>query len=77
MTSLLQRKNDTLTADIKQLRTNNDMMKDENEQLTVLVDKMAVANENQGQQVKQLQDESRQLNIENQQLKVSHGSGVM
>ena len=76
MTSSLQRKNDTLIADINQLRTNNCMMKNENEQMTSLLDKMVIDNENQTQQIKQLQDENRQLRIENRQLKVSHCSGV-
>ena len=63
---------------ITQLRTNNDKQKDEIGQLTTLLDKMAVNNENQIQEINSqsseidtMRDEIRQLRTENQQLKVS------
>ena len=62
------------------LRTNNDVMKDENKQLTTLLDKMAVNNENQIQQMSSeiatMKDENKQLKTEIQQLKVSQWSGI-
>ena len=61
----LRRENDVLKTDITQLRTDNDGIKDENKQLrandnkqkdeigqlTTLLDKMAVNNQNQIQQI--------------------------
>jgi len=58
-------------------------MKDENKQLTTLLDKMAVNNENQIQQINSqnseigaLKDENKQLKTDVQQLKVSQWSGI-
>ena len=58
-------------------------MKDEKKQLTTLLDKMAVNNENQIQQINAqsseiitLKDENKQLKTDIQQLKVSQWSGI-
>ena len=56
----LRRENDELKADIIQLKTKQD----EIGQLTTLLDKMAVNNENQIQQIKSLKDENKQLRSE-------------
>ena len=60
------------------LRSKNDTMKDENKQLTALLEKMSVNNENQIQrfdamncEIDTLKDKIRQTTAENQQLKVS------
>ena len=86
--------NTQLKTDITQLRTNNDAMKDEiiqlqakqkDEigQLTTLLDKMAVNNENQIQQINSQSSEIEKMEVkigqlkeENQQLKVSQWSGT-
>ena len=60
MTSSL-RENDVLNTDITQLKTKQ---KDEIGQPTTLLDKMAVTNENQIQQIKSLKDENKQLRYE-------------
>ena len=88
----LRRENDVLKTDNTQLRTNNDAMKDEiiqlqakqkDEigQLTTLLDKMAVNNENQIQQINSQSSEIDKMEVkigqlkeENQQLKVSQWS---
>ena len=57
----LRRENDVLKADITQPKTKQ---KDEIGQLTTLLDKMAVTNENQIQQIKSLKDENKQLRSE-------------
>ena len=78
----LRREVDVLTTDNTQLRTDNDAMKDEiiqiqgnsdkqkDEigQLTTLLDKMAVNNKNQ---IQQINSKTAQLRTEVQQLKVS------
>ena len=75
----LRREVDVLKSDNTQLRTDNDAMKDEiiqlqgkqkDEigQLTTLLDKMAVNNKNQ---IQQINSENAQLRTEVQQLKVS------
>ena len=64
----LRRENDVLKTDNTQLRTDNDAMKDEIGQLTTLLDKMAVNNKNQ---IQQINSENAQLRTEVQQLKVS------
>ena len=51
-------------------------MKDENKQLTTLLNKMAVNDENQIQQINSQSSENAQLKTENQQLKVSECSGI-
>ena len=77
-----RREIDVLKTDNKQLRTDNDStkdeimqlqakQKDEIEQLTALLNKMAVNNESQIQQINSLSSEIAQLKTENQQLKVS------
>ena len=78
MNEQLRREIDVLKTDVTQLRTNNDAMKDENKQLTTLLDKMAVNNENQIQQMNSqsseiatMKDENKHLKTEIQQLKVS------
>ena len=81
MTSSLTRENDALKTDNTQLRTNSDAMKDEIKQLTsTLLNKMAVNNENQIQQMSSeiatMKDEIGQLKTENQQLKVCQWSGI-
>ena len=71
----MRRENDVLKTDITQLRTNNDAMKneiiqlqakqkDEIGQLTTLLDKMAVNNENQIQQINSQSSEIVQLRTE-------------
>ena len=83
----MRRENDVLKADNTQLRTNNDQLKDEITQLkakqrdeigqlTTLLDKMAVNNESQIQQINSQSSEIAQLTTENQQLKVSQWSGI-
>ena len=88
----MKRKNGVLKADNTQLRTENDAMKvetvrlqansnkqkDEIKQLTALLNKMAVNNENQIQQINSqskeivtVKDENKQLKTEIEQLKVS------
>ena len=59
--------------EITQLKINNDKQKDDNKQLTTLLNKMAVNNENQIQQINSLSSEiaNIQLKAEVQQLKVS------
>ena len=71
-----RREIDVLKTDVTQLRTNNDAMKDENIQLTTLLDKMAVNNENQMQQINSQSSEIVQLKTEVQQLKVSVWLGI-
>ena len=86
----LRRENDILKSDIMQLRTDNDAMKneiiqvqgnndkqkDEIGQLTTLLDKMAVTNQKQTQQINSQSSENTQLRTEVQQLKVSQCSGI-
>ena len=83
----LMKENDLIKNDNTQLRTNNDAMKDEITQLkaiqkdeigqlTTLLDKMAVNNENQIQQINSQSSEIVQLRSEVQQLKVSRWSGI-
>ena len=76
MNEQLRRENDALKTDVTQLR-------DETKQLTTLLDKMAVNNENQIQQINfqsseiaTMKDENKQLKTEVQQLKVSQWSGI-
>ena len=61
-----------LKADNIQLRTDNDAVKVEVGQLSTLLDKMAVNNENQIQQINSQSSEIVRLQSEVQQLKVSH-----
>ena len=83
----MRRENDVIKTDNTQLRTNNDAIKDEITQLkakqkdeigqlTTLLDKMAVNNENQIQQINSQNSEIAQLRAENQHLKVSRLSGI-
>ena len=83
----LRRENDVLKSDNTQLRTDNDAMKDEiiqlqakqkDEigQLTTLLDKMAVNNEDQIRQINSQSSENAQLRTEVQQLKVSQWSEI-
>ena len=83
----LRRENDVLKSDNTQLRTDNDAMKDEiiqlqakqkDEigQLTTLLDKMAVNNEDQIRQINSQSSEKAQLRTEVQQLKVSQWSEI-
>ena len=67
----LKRQNDIVKTDNTQLRTNIDAMRNEIRQLTSLLDKMSVNNENQMQQINSQSSEIAQLRSENQQLKVS------
>ena len=78
----LMKENDLIKTDNTQLRTNNNAMKDEITQLkakqkdeigqlTTLLDKMAVNNENQIQQINSQSSEIAKLRTEVQQLKVS------
>ena len=82
----LRKENDVLKTDNTQLRTDNDAMKnemvylksnnekqkDENEQLTTLLDKMAVNSRIQIQQINSQSSEIVQLNAENIQLKTEN-----
>ena len=75
-----------LQSDIVKLKTENNAMKDEIKQLTSLLGKMTINNENQKEKIdfqsstnetiqdenKQLKTEVEQLKTEVQQLKVSH-----
>ena len=83
----LRRENDVLKTDNTQLRTNSDAIKneitqlqakqkDEIGQLTTLLDKMAINNQNQMQQINSQSSEVVQLRTEVQQLKVSECSGI-
>ena len=56
--------NDALKSENTQLRTNNDNQEDEIGQLTTLLNKMVVTNENQIQQMKSMRDENKQLKTE-------------
>lgn len=58
-------------ATIKQLRIDNDAMNDEIKQLGTLLNKMAINNASQIQQINHQGLEISQLRAENQQLKVS------
>ena len=79
----LRRDVDALKTDNTLLRTNADAMmnvitqqKDEIARLTTLLDKVAVNNGNQIQQINFQSSEIAQLKTENQQLKVSHRSRI-
>ena len=72
----MRREIDVLKTDNTQLRSSNDTMKDQIGQLTTLLDKMAVNNENQIQQINYQSSEIAQLKTENQQLKVSQWSEI-
>ena len=86
MNEQLRRENDVLKGEIdmvkdenKQLKTNNDIRKDENKQLTTLLNKMAVNNHNQIQQINSqsseiatMKDENKQLKTENDMIKVEN-----
>ena len=67
----LRTDNDAMKDEIIQLQGNSDKQKDEIGQLTTLLDKMAVNNENQIQQINSQSSENAQLRTEVQQLKVS------
>ena len=67
----LRREVDVLKTDNIQLRTDNDAMKDEIGQLTTLLDKMAVNNQNQMQQINSQSSENAQLRSKVQKLEVS------
>ena len=78
----LEMVNDTLKANITQLRTDIDALKDEiiqllakqkgdTRQLATLLHKMAVNNQNQIQQISLQSSEIVQLRAENQQIQVS------
>ena len=60
----LNRENDVLKTDITHLRIDNDNQKDDIGQLTTLVDKMAVNNESQIQQINSQNSEIVQLRTE-------------
>ena len=66
----MKKENDLLKADNAQLRTDNDKQKEEIGQLTTLLNKMAVNNDNQIQQINSQNSENAQLRTEVQQLKV-------
>ena len=52
-----------------QLRVKNDEMKDENEQLTALLNKMAINNQSQIEQINSLSRENATMKDENKQLR--------
>ena len=62
--------------EIGELKAENVITKNESKQLTTLLDKMAVNNENQMQQINSQSSEILQLRTEVQQLKVSHWSDI-
>ena len=64
--------NEQLRREIDVLKTDNDALKDENKQLTTLLDKMAVNNENQMQQVNSQSSEFATMKDENKQLKTEN-----
>ena len=68
--------NEELQREIDLLSTNNDEMKEENAQLTTLLNKMAINNQNQIQQINSQGSEIEQLRNEVKQLKVSQGSRI-
>ena len=72
----LRTDNDSMRDEIIQLQANSDKQKDEIGQLTTLLDKMAVNNENQIQQINSQSSENAQLRTEVQQLKVSQWSEI-
>ena len=90
----LRTNNDAMKDENKQLKAEVDMAKDENKQLknkqkdeirhlNIVLDKMAVSNENQIQQINShsseiaaIKDENIQLKAEVRQLKVSQWSGI-
>ena len=67
----LKSENDILKANITQLRTDNVAMEDKIGQLTTLLDKMAVNNQNQMQRINSQSSEIIQLRAQNQQIQVS------
>ena len=76
MNEQLRRENDVLKTDVTQLRTNNDAMKGENKQLTTVLEKFDVNNDNQIRQINSqsseiatMKDESKQLKTENDAMK--------
>ena len=73
----LRTDNDAMKDEIIQLQGNNDKQKDEIRQLTTLLDKMAVNNENQIQQINSQSNENTQLRTTKvQELKVSQWSDI-
>ena len=62
--------------EIGDVKAENVIIKDEGKQLITLLDKMAVNNENQMQQINSQSSEIVLLRTEVQQLKVSHWSGI-
>ena len=63
----LKRENDVLKADSMELKTSNEVMQDENKQLSALLDMMAVNTENKAQQIsskiERMKDENAQVKI--------------
>ena len=72
----LKANSDKERDEIGELKAENMITKDESKQLTTLLDKMAVNNENQIQQINSQCSEIVQLRTENQQLKVSQWSVI-
>ena len=72
----LRREVDVLKTDNIQLKNDSNAIKDKNKQLTTLLDKMAVNNENQIQQINSQSSEIVQLRTEVQHLKVSQWSEI-
>ena len=70
----LRRENDALKIDVTQLWTDNTTMKDENMQLTILLDKMAANNENQIQQINFMSSENATVKNENKQLRTDNAA---
>ena len=68
----LNRENDVLKTDNTHLRTDNDNQKDDIGQLTTLVDKMAVNNESQIQQINSQNSEIVQLRTEVDMIKAEN-----
>ena len=87
MNEQLRREIDVLKAEVDiakdELKTNDEKQKDEIRHLTIVLDKMAVTNENQLHEINSqssematIKDENIQLKAEVQQLKVSQWSGI-
>ena len=72
----LKANTDKQRDEMGELKADNMITKDESRQLTTRLNKMAIDNENQTQQINSQSSEIVQLRTENQQLKVSQWSMI-
>ena len=72
----LKANSDKQRDEIRELKADNMITKDESRQLTTRLNKMAINNENQTQQINFQSSEIVQLRTENQKLKVSQWSVI-